>query len=237
MNRKLLLVVIILVLVAMPATVIFAGTYRSPNQDIVCEVEGNCYDDQGLTIGTDDSSGECKIVQVMYLGWSGKDIPDSPQWESASLEITAYAKAINEEKPPTFEVYKVLAEWDENTTRDPGYSDSLLASTVDNLKDNKVRFESKELGNYFWERREDKEATVAVVIKDCNNKATFVDHEGSDKQDAVNDEADLMFHVATSVSLSHVDKESSNFSWFALAAIVALIVFVSGILLRKIKTA
>jgi len=243
-----LMVAVAVAVVAISATAVFAGTYRSPSKDAACD-GSNCYDNFGLEVQSSGSpgGGPCSVVYYSYIGWDLTS--ETGTWQSASLKLTAY-DITGGEAPFTFKLYPVNNDtWTEGGA-DPGYDESTeLASVTDDLTDNEIEFKddaSNTLGTYFLNKK-GSVASVALVMTDgcgtISGDVKFEDIEGtggSAPQSA--NEADLIFWTgsgATAVSLSSLNANGATPNWplyAGLAALAALVLVAAGFGIRRFNS-
>ena len=229
MKRKIMILFIMFVAVlAMTATVIFAGTYRNVQKDTTCAPGGSCYDNFGVYIQAGgDNNGGCDPTYIGYIGWDLST--ETGTWQSASLKLTHY-KTTGGQPPFTLKVYPANNDnWTESGT-DPGYDASQeLASATYNGTDQTLTFVSDSLGTYFLGKKGGL-ASVAIVMTDgcgtVNGTVEFEDMEGSGGTSAPQsaNEADLIFWTggdATAVSVHSLNANSGP-SWPMIAGLVAL---------------
>lgn len=239
MKRKAIFVIVMFVTLMLPASVILAGTFRSPSKDITCAVGGACDNNFGVQVGgSGGPGGGCSPTRVGYIGWDLSS--ESRSWTSAQMTLTAYYKDSN--GPFTFELHPVNTEtWTESTATDPGYdANTILATATDDLSDNQVVFASDELGSHFQQLKGG-DATIAVVMTDgCGSVdalVAFEDREGtggSAPQSA--NEANLVFWTGpvqggspTAVEVKSLQIENNALStpnWPLIAGLFALVAVV-----------
>ncbi|HHB89964.1 MAG TPA: hypothetical protein ENK60_01495 [Anaerolineae bacterium] len=223
---------ITILLLFVSATVIFAGTYRSPAKDTTCDGT-NCSNGFGVYVQASGSpgGGPCQPTWVGYIGWDLSG--ETRTWQSASLKLTAY-NVTGGQPPFTFKIYPANNDtWTEDGA-DPGYdSNTELASAVDDLTDNVVEFASDALGNYFLNKKGGM-ATIAVVMTDgcgaVSGTAQFEDREGSGGNAA--NEPDLVFWTGpvvnstpTAVEMKSIRVEDNtpvSTNWPMIAGLFAL---------------
>ncbi len=231
--------VVIIAMVLVSATVIFAGSYRSPDKDTTCD-GSNCSNGFGVYVQAsgDPGGGSCQPTWVGYIGWDLSS--EANTWQSASLKLTAY-NVVGGAPPFTFKVYPANNDtWTEDGA-DPGYDvNNELATATDDLTDNVVEFASDALGAYFLNKKGG-EATIAVVMTDgCGTQsgtAQFEDREGSGGSAPTSgNEPDLTFWTGTvqngtptAVGMKSFQAENntpSSPNWPLIAGLFALVAVV-----------
>lgn len=230
-SRFLSALIVVAAIVAITATVVFAGTYRSPSKDTACD-KSNCFDNVGLEVQASGSpgGGACSVVYYSYIGWDLTS--ENRTWQSASLKLTAY-DITGGQAPFTFKLYPVNNDtWTEDGP-DPGYdSNTELASVTDDLTDNTIEFKddsSNKLGTYFLNKRGGV-ASVALVMTDgcgtISGDVKFEDIEGTggSAPNSAN-EADLIFYTgsgATAVTFHAAQANNTTPNWPLYAGLAAL---------------
>ena len=253
MKRKVLIsLIVMLAIVMLTATVIFAGTYRNVTKDTTCDpIQDICYDNYGVYIqaSTDMASG-CKPAYIGYIGWDLTG--ETRTWQSASLKLTHY-KTTGGTPPFTLKVYPANNDtWTEDGSN-PGYDDTQELATADyNGTDTTLTFASDALGSYFLNKKGG-EASIAIVMTDgCGSGSGTVEFEdmegsgGTAPQSA--NEADLIFYTGqvvngtpTAVEMKSFQAENNNPStpnWPLIAglfALVAVVVVGVGYSVRRSK--
>ncbi len=235
MKRKTIFVVVMFITLILPASIILAGTFRSPSKDITCAVGGACDNNFGVQVGgSGGPGGGCSPTRVGYIGWDLSS--ETRNWVSAQMTLTAYY--VDGTPPFTFELHPVNTEtWTESTTTDPGYdAATVLATATDDLADNQIVFASDELGNHFQQLKGG-DATIAVIMTDgCGSidaLVAFEDREGTGgSAPQSGNEADLVFWTGpvqngtpTAVEMKTIQAESNTSSdpnWPMIAGLFAL---------------
>jgi len=230
------------------ATVIFAGTYRSPNKDTTCgntTNDSNCYNGSGIYVETSGNidTGACDAPQ--YVGYIGWDLTNdaSKTWQSASLKLYAYDTAGGGPEY-TFTLYPANSDGWSETGTNPGFDNTteLATATADLSSASKanmvpIEFASDALGQYFLDKRSNPEATLAVVMTGgCSLNASVwfedVDGTGGTAPQSAN-EPDLIFYTGqvvngtpTAVDVKSFEAEnntsSSTPNWPLIAGLFAL---------------
>jgi hypothetical protein len=127
---------IAVIIIALFATSIFAGTYRNVDKDTACDVGGDCWNDSGLYLDTSASTNGC-VDPPNWVGYINWDLTSETRtWQSASLKLTSF-NTVGGAPPYTFSLYPVAdTTWTEANTgqANPGYDAStVLATATDDL--------------------------------------------------------------------------------------------------------
>ena len=222
-------------------TTVWAGTFRSPNKDIACDVGGTCWNDSGIYLSTSASgTGGCKDTPdwIGYINWdlTGNT---SDAWKSAALTLTVHSTS-GGTQPFTFTLYGVNdTSWNEtNNSPDPGYDALTVLGTATadvSATDSPIVFEDDEtnkMGTYFLGKKGGQASIAVALTGGCASvgsiTATIEDHEGhGGSAPESGNEADLVFWTGTGVTaVSLASSQAKTTNWPVMAGLAALLVLV-----------
>lgn len=254
MKRYLPFVALLLAMFLLPATLVTAGTDRSPSKDTTCQVGGACADNFGIQPTGSNLPAPCSNGQLGYIGWDLSGV--SGTVSTAELTLTTYSVTGAPASPTTVEFQLVepnTQSWTENGN-DPGLTGNVLATTSAILANGSspqtVTFggssnpaDATSLGTYFEGLKGSGNATVGIRISGGCTLNTFVAFNDSENSGgltggAAATEPDLILFSPTAIGSYSFRAGNSEVNVMAGLIAVALVVgLISALVLWRRKPA